>query len=157
MWRKPPAGAPMASTSPAISCWGWKAGAAPRWWTLPWRPGDGSPGPAPAAEAHGRRAGGAAPGLLSAVGKRSVLLRLQNNIKLRRLRDGSLDGALACTEDMLRLAPEEAALWREAAVMNQRLDRIGQALTCLERFLSWCRMARPPPAPAPWRRSCGSG
>jgi regulator of sirC expression with transglutaminase-like and TPR domain len=76
------------------------------------------------------------PGLLSAVGKRSVLLRLQNNIKLRRLRDGFLDGALTCTEDMLRLAPEEAALWREAAVMNQRLDRIGQALTCLERFLS---------------------
>jgi regulator of sirC expression with transglutaminase-like and TPR domain len=76
------------------------------------------------------------PGLLSAVGKRSVLLRLQNNIKLRRLREGALPGALACTEDMLRLAPEEAALWREAAVMNQRLDRIGQALTCLERFLS---------------------
>jgi regulator of sirC expression with transglutaminase-like and TPR domain len=65
-----------------------------------------------------------------------VLLRLQNNIKLRRLREGALPGALACTEDMLRLAPEEAALWREAAVMNQRLDRIGQALTCLERFLS---------------------
>ncbi|MBO1073130.1 SirB1 family protein [Roseomonas marmotae] len=76
------------------------------------------------------------PGVLASVGKRAVLLRLQNNIKLRRLHDGALDGALACTEDMLRLAPDAAALWREAAVMNQRLDRIGKALTCLDRFLA---------------------
>jgi regulator of sirC expression with transglutaminase-like and TPR domain len=76
------------------------------------------------------------PGLLAPVSRRAVVLRLQNNIKLRRLRAGQLDSALACTEDMLRFAPDEAALWREAAVMNQRLDRIGQALSCLDRFLN---------------------
>jgi regulator of sirC expression with transglutaminase-like and TPR domain len=75
------------------------------------------------------------PGLLRLMDKRAVLLRLQNNIKLRRLRGGDLAGALACTEDMLRLAPDAALLWREAGLMNQRLDRIGAALVCLDRFL----------------------
>lgn len=76
------------------------------------------------------------PGLLRPMAKREVLLRLQNNIKLRRLRAGDLKGALACTEDMLRLAPDAAALWREAGLMNQRLERIGAALACLDHFLS---------------------
>ncbi|WP_198375900.1 SirB1 family protein [Neoroseomonas rubea] len=75
------------------------------------------------------------PGLLRPMAKREVLLRLQNNIKLRRLRAGTLDSALDCAEDMLRLAPDHAPLWREAGLMNQRLDRIGAALACLDRFL----------------------
>jgi regulator of sirC expression with transglutaminase-like and TPR domain len=75
------------------------------------------------------------PGLLVAMTRRGVLLRLQNNIKLRRLRDGDMPGALACTEDMLRLAPTHAPMWREAGLMNQRLDRIGAALACLDRCL----------------------
>jgi regulator of sirC expression with transglutaminase-like and TPR domain len=76
------------------------------------------------------------PGLLRLMDKRAVLLRLQNNIKLRRLRAGDLAGALSCTEDMLRLAPDQALLWREAGLMNQRLDRIGAALGCLDRSLA---------------------
>lgn len=75
------------------------------------------------------------PGLLRLMGRRAVLLRLQNNIKLRRLRAGDLAGALASTEDMLRLAPDHAALWREAGLMNQRLERINAALECLDRSL----------------------
>lgn len=75
------------------------------------------------------------PDLLAPVGKREVLLRLQNNLKLRRLRAGDLPAALRCTQDMLRVAPEAAMLWREAALMHQRLDEIGAALQCLERFL----------------------
>lgn len=76
------------------------------------------------------------PGLMRPMTKREVLLRLQNNIKLRRLRAGALDGALACTEDMLRLAPDHPALLREAGLMNQRLDRIGAALVWLDRYLA---------------------
>lgn len=76
------------------------------------------------------------PGVLEPVSRRAVLLRLQNNIKLRRLQAGDLPAALTCTEDMLRMAPEAAILWREAAVMNQRLDRIGAALACIDRFLA---------------------
>jgi regulator of sirC expression with transglutaminase-like and TPR domain len=76
------------------------------------------------------------PGLLRAMDKRAVLLRLQNNIKLRRLGAGDLDGALACTEDMLRLAPDHAALWREAGLMRHRLDRVTSALAAFERALA---------------------
>lgn len=76
------------------------------------------------------------PGLLRPMGKRDVLLRLQNNIKLRRLKAGALPAALACTEDMLRLAPDAAPLWREAGLMNQRMERIGAALACFDRFLA---------------------
>ena len=73
---------------------------------------------------------------LAPMGKRAVLLRLQNNIKVRRLRDGDLTGAVSCTEDMLRLAPEAAPLWREAGLMHQRLGHITAAIMSLERFLS---------------------
>jgi regulator of sirC expression with transglutaminase-like and TPR domain len=72
---------------------------------------------------------------LAPMGKRAVLLRLQNNIKVRRLRDGDLGGAVACTEDMLRIAPDAAALWREAGLMHQRLGHITAAIMSLERFL----------------------
>jgi regulator of sirC expression with transglutaminase-like and TPR domain len=73
---------------------------------------------------------------LAPMGRRGVLLRLQNNIKVRRLRDGDLAGAVACTEDMLRLAPDAAPLWREAGLMHQRLGHVTAAIMSLERFLA---------------------
>ena len=76
------------------------------------------------------------PGLLRPMSARRVLLRLQNNIMTRRLQVGDLAGGLTCTEDMLRIAPDHAELWRQAAVMNQRLDRVGAALRCFDRFLA---------------------
>jgi regulator of sirC expression with transglutaminase-like and TPR domain len=76
------------------------------------------------------------PGLLAPMSTRSVLLRLQNNIRTRRLEAGDIEGALTCGEDMLRFAPDEAALWRDNALMNQRLDRVAAALRCFERFLA---------------------
>jgi regulator of sirC expression with transglutaminase-like and TPR domain len=75
------------------------------------------------------------PGVLQAMGVRDVLLRLQNNIKTRRLQQNDLAGGLACAENMLLIAPDYSALWREAALINQRLDRVGAALRCFERFL----------------------
>lgn len=75
------------------------------------------------------------PGLLRPVGVRAVLLRLQNNIKSRRLAAGDLAGAVTCAEDMLRLAPDHAGLWREAGLIHQRLGHIQAALRCLERFV----------------------
>ena len=76
------------------------------------------------------------PGMMVAMGKRAVLLRLQNNIKLRRLRAHDIEGALACVEDMARLAPLNPMLWRELGVMNHRLERIGAALVALEKALA---------------------
>jgi len=75
------------------------------------------------------------PGLLAPMSRRAVLMRLQTNIRLRRLQDGDVEGALACTADMLRLAPDAAPLWREAAVMNARLGRLSAAIEGMERFL----------------------
>jgi regulator of sirC expression with transglutaminase-like and TPR domain len=75
------------------------------------------------------------PGLVVPMTRRAVLLRLQNNIKLRRLRAGDIEGALVCAEDMLRLAPDHAGLWRESGLMLRRLDRISAALRSLDRAL----------------------
>ncbi len=76
------------------------------------------------------------PGLLQPMGARAVLLRLQNNLKLRRMDTGDLAGGLAVIEDMLRIAPDHASLWREAAMVNQRLDHVGATLRCFGRFLA---------------------
>uniref|UniRef100_UPI003BAB1CBD SirB1 family protein n=1 Tax=Roseococcus sp. TaxID=2109646 RepID=UPI003BAB1CBD len=75
------------------------------------------------------------PGSLAPMSKRDVLLRLQNNIKLRRLAAKDLEGALACTRDMLRLAPHHSGLWRDAGIIEHRLERIGAALASLEKAL----------------------
>jgi regulator of sirC expression with transglutaminase-like and TPR domain len=100
----------------------------------------GMPLDAPALRALLKRVEGPAaemrPGLLRPMATRRVLLRLQQNIVARRLRAGALAGALACTEDMLRIAPEAAESWRQAAFMNQRLDRVTEALRCFQRFLA---------------------
>ena len=76
------------------------------------------------------------PGLLRPMSARRVLLRLQNNIMTRRLQADDIVGALTCAEDMLRIAPDRAELWRQAAAMNQTLDRVGAALRCCDRFLA---------------------
>lgn len=75
------------------------------------------------------------PGLLQPMSTRRVLLRLQNNIMTRRLESGDLRGGLQCTEDMLLIAPDQAELWRQAGVMNQRLDQVAAARDCYQRFL----------------------
>lgn len=76
------------------------------------------------------------PGLLRPMGTRRVLMRLQNNIMTRRLQAGDTVGALRCAEDMLRIGPDHAELWRQAAGMHQRLDQIGSAIRCYDRFLT---------------------
>lgn len=76
------------------------------------------------------------PGLLRPMSVRRVLMRLQNNIMTRRLQAGDTAGALICAEDMLRIGPDHAELWRQAAMMHQRLDQVGAALRCYDRFLA---------------------
>lgn len=75
------------------------------------------------------------PGVLQPMSTRAVLLRLQQNIKVRRLGVGDFRGALICAEDMLRIAPDHAPLWRESALLHQRLDEVSAALRCFERFV----------------------
>jgi regulator of sirC expression with transglutaminase-like and TPR domain len=75
------------------------------------------------------------PGLLQPMSTRRVLLRLQNNIMTRRLEAGDMRGGLRCTEDMLLIAPDQAELWRQAGIMNQRLEQVAAARDCYQRFL----------------------
>lgn len=70
---------------------------------------------------------------LAPMPRRDVLLRLQNNIRLRRLHAGDLAGSVACARDMLRFAPRALTLWMEAAALHQQLDDIGSALECYAR------------------------
>lgn len=75
------------------------------------------------------------PGMLAPMSSRDVLLRLQNNIKLRRLQANDLEGGLAAAQDMLRIAPGAAGLWREVGLIEHRLERIGAALASLDKAL----------------------
>jgi regulator of sirC expression with transglutaminase-like and TPR domain len=70
------------------------------------------------------------------VSDRAVLLRLQNNVKLRLLQTRQMEGALAAIDSMLLFAPEEASLWYEAGQINAALGKLRAAITALERFLT---------------------
>lgn len=74
-------------------------------------------------------------GHYEAVGNRDILLRLQNNLRMRLFRTGEVKRAAAITESMLRIAPNETALWREAGVLYAEVGDIAPAISALERFL----------------------
>jgi regulator of sirC expression with transglutaminase-like and TPR domain len=63
---------------------------------------------------------------------RTVLLRLQNNIKLRLLKAEDFRGALATLERMLMLAPSDPALWHETGLVQVGLDNLRAGVMCLE-------------------------
>jgi regulator of sirC expression with transglutaminase-like and TPR domain len=69
------------------------------------------------------------------VSDRSVLLRLQNNIKLRRLQKGSLQAAVQTLQTMVLFAPLEAMLWRELGLFQAKLGNLQHAITSLETFM----------------------
>ncbi|MBL9033474.1 MAG: transglutaminase family protein [Rhodospirillaceae bacterium] len=70
-----------------------------------------------------------------ALENRQVLLRLQNNIKVRRIQEGDLAGAERALQRMLWLAPGQADLWRESGILNIRLDNLLAARRALTRYL----------------------
>jgi len=62
---------------------------------------------------------------------RDILIRLQNNRKTRLLQANQIAEGLATVEDMLLFAPGEAALWREAGILNAHLGNLRAALIAL--------------------------
>ncbi len=75
-----------------------------------------------------------APGHYAPLGNRALLLRLQGDAKMRLLRQGEVERALAVVETTLLFAPAEEALWREAGLMHMRLGRLAAAMAALEQF-----------------------
>lgn len=65
-----------------------------------------------------------------------ILLRLQNNLKLRLLRAQKADEALPVVESMLLLAPETPDLWREAGLIHNHLGQLREGIYALEQYLS---------------------
>lgn len=76
------------------------------------------------------------PSLFAPLSNRDILLRLQNEVKLRALRSGRVAEAAAIVEAMLLFAPEQAGLWREAGMMHMRLDNLPAAIAALEQFVA---------------------
>jgi len=67
------------------------------------------------------------------VGNRAILLRLQNNIKLRLLQANRREGALTVLERMVLIAPGQAGLWHECARLHRDIGNLRAAIACLER------------------------
>ena len=69
------------------------------------------------------------------VGDRDVLLRLQNNLKLRYLEAEAPAKALAVLDGMILIAPELARLRHEAGILHAELGNYGAATEALQRCL----------------------
>ena len=64
-----------------------------------------------------------------------MLLSLQNDLKSGLLDEERFFDALDVIEAALMIAPDDAMLWREAGLLNARLDQIEAAVVALENFL----------------------
>ncbi len=71
----------------------------------------------------------------ASLANRQILLRLQNNRKVRLLHAGRNDEALDTLETMIMIAPDQADLWREAGMINAELSNLRAAIVSLENFL----------------------
>ena len=67
-----------------------------------------------------------------------ILLRLQNNIKIRALRAGELELATRVVEHSLLIAPEHEGLWHQLGALYARLDQEHMALGAFEQFVKRC-------------------
>ena len=76
------------------------------------------------------------PEYYATVGNRDILLRLQNNLKLRFMKADRVDKAAEILDGMLLFAPEEAVLWREAGLLNAHIGNLNAAVGALETFMT---------------------
>jgi regulator of sirC expression with transglutaminase-like and TPR domain len=66
------------------------------------------------------------------VGKRDILLRLQNNIKRHYLAQDNLDAAVSALQGMVLIAPHRHELWRELGYLEAERGHLLSAITALE-------------------------
>jgi regulator of sirC expression with transglutaminase-like and TPR domain len=86
-------------------------------------------------ELHGQEAE-MAPDHYAEIGNRDILIRLQNNLKLRAIAAGNLMRAADLLETMTLFAPERSELSWELAVIESRIGQVERAIATLERFLA---------------------
>jgi len=75
------------------------------------------------------------PGHFDPVPDRDVLLRLENNVRLRLAKLEDWAGAARSLDRMLAIAPDRPELLFEAGQINARLDKRRAAIAAFERFL----------------------
>lgn len=68
--------------------------------------------------------------------RRDVLIRLQNNIKLRLIEVEDYEEALKIVTEMERVAPEETRLWLDAGVLLAKIGHRQAAIDKLEKYVS---------------------
>ena len=76
------------------------------------------------------------PAHFEAVADREVLLRLENNVRLRLVKREDWQDAALSLERMLAIAPDRPELLFEAGQINARLDKRRAAIAAFERFLA---------------------
>ena len=76
------------------------------------------------------------PAYFDPVSDRDVLLRLENNIRLRLAKREDWTGAARSLDRMLAIAPDRPELLFEAGQLNARLDKRRAAISSFERFLA---------------------
>lgn len=75
-----------------------------------------------------------APEHYAPIGNRGILLRLQNNLRLRAPDAGELDRAVLATTAMIKLAPEEVNLWYELAELHIARGALDSAIEAADVF-----------------------
>ncbi len=75
------------------------------------------------------------PSYYDPVADRQVLLRLENNIRLRLVKREDWAGTMKVLDRMLAIGPDQPALHYEAGQINVRLDKRRAAIASFERFL----------------------
>ena len=73
----------------------------------------------------------------AAASSRAILLRLQDNIKLRLLQTRRPQRALEVIDAMMSFAPGEARLWHEAGLLHAKLGNLKAAARSLQRYLDF--------------------
>ena len=66
---------------------------------------------------------------------RDILIRLQNNIKLRLMQDKRLDRAVEVVESMLMISPERAGIWHDAGVLHTHVGNLRAAILAFEHYM----------------------
>lgn len=75
------------------------------------------------------------PELFAPMANRAILVRIQNNIKVRLLRARRLEDALPVVETLTLMTPDDPAPWREAGLIHVRLGHVDAAIEALENYL----------------------